>query len=152
MRQTLAAASTLLTLCLAQGGPPGGFGPHDHGSYGPSNSIFSAFPSCMSSCWTKVQDQCNNNNWGPDCFCGSSAISTANSCIENSSCGEAEKSGSYQTIAQLCANAGKSVTASPEGTWSATSGESKMWKRFGSETMLARTTLCCRGRVGPACG
>ncbi|TKA65988.1 hypothetical protein B0A49_11873 [Cryomyces minteri] len=50
------------------------------------------------------------------------AIANINSCVSSSSCSASDKQGIYQAIAQLCANAGSTVTAAPEASYSATSG------------------------------
>ena len=115
------AASSLLALAAAvpQGGPPGGWGPGNGGAPG----IFGNFPSCLDSCRNSIRSSCNSGDW-QSCVCDSSTISTGNQCIDSSSCSDSEKSDSYQAIAQMCANAGATVTAKPEATWSATSGGS----------------------------
>ena len=108
MKSTIAAGATLLTLAAAiPQGPPG---PHGRPPGG-----FGAFPSCVSSCWSNVHSSGD--------YCAANTISSANSCIASSSCSDSEKSDTYKAVAQLCANAGTSVTAAPEATWSATSGK-----------------------------
>ena len=117
MKSTTVAASTLLSLAAAQG-PPHGFGP---GGMSP----FAAFPSCVSNCYNQVRSSASDCSAGDySCLCTGDTITTLNSCIDSSSCSASEKSDTYEAIAQLCANAGSSVTASPEATWSATSGGS----------------------------
>ena len=126
MKSTLAAASGLLALAAAQppagwhghGGPPGG-GPMG----GPMGGPFAAFPSCVSSCWSDISSQCSSYT-DYSCLCGASTISKANACIQKAGCSNSDKEDTYKAVDQLCANAGVTVTASPEATWSATSGES----------------------------
>lgn len=119
MKHTLAASTLFAALAAASpqgppggahGGPPSGFGP------------FAAFPSCVDSCWSDVQSSCSSVS-DYSCLCGSSVVDKANTCIASSSCSDSEKEQTYQAVAQLCANAGSPVSASPEATWSATSGK-----------------------------
>jgi hypothetical protein len=119
MKSTIYAASALLSLAAAQpqgpphGGPPGGLGP------------FAAFPSCVDSCWQDIRNSASGCSAGDySCLCTDDVITKANSCIEQSSCSASDKSSVYEAIAQLCANSGATVTASPEATWSVTSGGS----------------------------
>ena len=120
MKSTLAAASTLLTLAAAvpQGGPPGSGGWQHGGAPG----IFANFPSCVDSCWQQIQSSgCSLGDYS--CYCSADTVATANKCVASSSCSDTDKENTYKAVAQLCANAGSTVTAAPEATWSVTSGK-----------------------------
>lgn len=95
---------------------------------------------------TQIKYSCLGNNGRSFSGCDASVVQSMNSCISSSSCSDADKTGTstlcmssnpesclliirsptaaYQIIAQTCANAGASVTAAPEATFSATSGGS----------------------------
>lgn len=95
-----------------------GFGGPGRG--GPPNT-YPGLPSCLSSCFTS-NTACSYGDIS--CYCNATSISNINSCIDGSSCGSSDKEGAYEAIAQLCVNSGASVTASPEASFSATSGGS----------------------------
>ncbi|KAF2460498.1 hypothetical protein BDY21DRAFT_335578 [Lineolata rhizophorae] len=84
-------------------------------------------PDCASDCWDLWDDDdCDWSDNGPGgCLCGNStAVDTVNSCIADSDCSDDDKSSIYQTIAQACVNLGTPVSATPEATYSVTSGGS----------------------------
>ena len=147
MKNTVYAASLLSTLAAAvPQGPPGGFGPNGIGP-------FAAFPSCVSSCWEDVRNSASGCSAGDySCLCTGDAITSANSCIDSSSCSDSEKSDSYQAIAQLCANSGATVTASPEATWSATSGGTAWPSGWTTNTAWASVTSKWGGGPGGPAG
>lgn len=69
---------------------------------------------------------CDQNS-GWDCICGNStAISQINTCVATSCTNATDQETIYGAIAQLCANAGQTVTNSQQATFSATSGGSLM--------------------------
>ena len=62
---------------------------------------------------------------GWDCICGNStAIASINTCVATSCTNATDQEQIYGAIAQLCANAGATVTNSQQATFSATSGGS----------------------------
>jgi hypothetical protein len=118
------AASSLAAATLAAASPqfgggnrgPGGNGDNgDNGNWGGWNGA----PSCVSSCW---QDLRGDSNSYTD-FCTGDKLNTLNSCIADSDCSDSDKESTYQVIAQGCANAGQTPTASQQATFSATSGK-----------------------------
>lgn len=127
MKNAIAGSALLALAAASPQGPPGNFGPPGGGppGGGPPGGIgpFASFPSCASSCWSNIASECNSVT-DYSCLCGSSAVSSANSCIDSSDCSDSEKEEVYQAVDQLCANVGVTVTAKPEATWSATSGGS----------------------------
>ena len=84
-----------------------------------NNNNWNGAPSCVSSCW---QDLRGDSNDYSD-FCTGDKLNTLNSCIAASDCDQSDKDATYQVIAQGCANAGQTVTASPQATFSVTSGK-----------------------------
>jgi hypothetical protein len=84
-----------------------------------NNNNWNGAPSCVSSCW---QDLRGDSNDYSD-FCSGDKLNTLNKCIADSDCEQSDKDATYQVIAQGCANAGQTVTASQQATWSATSGK-----------------------------
>ncbi|KAF4552349.1 Hypothetical protein D9617_10g073300 [Elsinoe fawcettii] len=114
---TISSASALLaaTSVAAEGGPWGGKG-------GPGGPGFGGLPSCLSNC-DNISGGVNWSQGGLTSLCGNSTLVDAvNSCVASSSCNSTDKQNTYQVLAQICANAGSPLTASPEATYSATSG------------------------------
>ncbi|PSK51620.1 hypothetical protein B9Z65_2887 [Elsinoe australis] len=115
---TILSTSALLfaSSTLAQRGPYQNGGPNG-GQPGGLNG-----PSCLSNCTNDL----GGVNWaqgGLTSLCGNgTAVDTVNSCVADSDCSDSDKQSTYQVIAQICANAGSPVSASPEATYSATSG------------------------------
>jgi len=117
------AASSLAAATLAAASPQFGNGNHGpNGNNGANNwgGSWSGAPSCVSSCW---QDLRGDSTSYSD-FCTGDKLNTLNSCIASSDCSDADKESTYQVIAQGCANAGQTPTASQQATFSATSGGS----------------------------
>lgn len=118
MKSTTAAtllAGTTLAAAQGWGGSGGGWG-------GPGGAPggFANFPSCASDALSNARNTCSSFSYS--CLCGENTVSTLNSGLASSSCSSDDKDQVYQAIAQLCANVGTTLTASPEATWSATSG------------------------------
>jgi len=121
------AASSLAAATLAAASPQFGNGIGNHGPGGNANNgdssnwggSWSGAPSCVSSCW---QDLRGDSTSYSD-FCTGDALNTLNSCIASSDCSDDDKESTYQVIAQGCANAGQTPTASQQATFSATSGK-----------------------------
>jgi hypothetical protein len=120
------AASSLAAATLAAASPQfnGGNRGNSNGDNtdmvnGGNNNNWSGTPSCVSSCW---QDLRGDSSDYSD-FCTGDKLNTLNSCIASSDCDQSDKDATYQVIAQGCANAGQTVTASPQATFSATSGK-----------------------------
>lgn len=139
------AASSFLALAAASPqfgggnqGPNGNHGGPNGGGYaGNAGGDWSSAPSCVSSCWQDLRNSNTDaNDWSS--FCTGDQLNTLNDCIANSDCDQTDKDATYQVIAQACANAGQSVSASPEATFSATSGKPSVpfsagpWGRFGN--------------------
>lgn len=85
-------------------------------------------PSCSwNDCMNSWDGSACDQATGWDCVCGNAtAISQINTCIATSCTNATDQETVYGAIAQLCANAGASVTNSQEATFSATSGGS-LW-------------------------
>ncbi|CAK4005758.1 Hypothetical predicted protein [Lecanosticta acicola] len=125
MKSAIYASALLSTLAAAKpqwGGPHGngnGNGNGNGASWG-NGGPWAAFPSCVSSCrnnnidWSNSTGLCSNQ----------SAINQLNGCIDSSSCNNNDKNSVRQTIAQLCVNAGTTITQAPYNTISVTSGGS----------------------------
>jgi hypothetical protein len=116
------AASSLAAATLAAASPQFGNGNHGpNGNNGANNwgGSWSGAPSCVSSCW---QDLRGDSTSYSD-FCTGDKLNTLNSCIASSDCSDADRESTYQVIAQGCANAGQTPTASQQATFSATSGK-----------------------------
>lgn len=94
-------------------------GPQNGANGGFQGAGWSGAPSCVSSCW---QDLGSNGGSYSD-FCTGDKLNTLNSCISSSDCSDDDKEATYQVIAQGCANAGQTPTASQQATFSATSGK-----------------------------
>jgi hypothetical protein len=101
------AAATLATASSYNGGGQYRGPPQGNGA-----------PSCLDSCWNDLH---NDNNYAD--FCNGADLDTLNSCIAASDCTDADKESTYQVIAQGCANAGQTPTASQQATFSVTSGK-----------------------------
>jgi hypothetical protein len=116
------AASSLAAASLAAASPQ--FGGGNHGPNGNGNNgnygAWSGAPSCVSSCWQDLQGSDASSYTD---FCTGDKLNTLNSCIASSDCSDADKESTYQIIAQGCANAGQTPTASQQATFSATSGK-----------------------------
>lgn len=120
------AASSLLALAAASpqfgggnhGGPNGDDSNRGPGANG--GGAWSGAPSCISDIWGDVGKD-NNNDWSS--FCTGDALNDLNSRVADSDCDDSDKEAVYQVIAQACANAGQTPTASPQATFSATSGK-----------------------------
>lgn len=116
------AASSLAAATLAAASPQfgnGNHGPGGNGNNGGNWGGWSGAPSCVSSCW---QDLRGDSTSYSD-FCTGDKLNTLNSCIADSNCSDDDKESTYQVIAQGCANAGATPTASQQATFSATSGK-----------------------------
>ncbi|KAK4615565.1 hypothetical protein CLAFUW4_10614 [Fulvia fulva] len=117
MKHTL-AASALIALAAARpqwAGPSGA----DRGNWAGQSGPFGGFPSCVDACRDNNADYSDYNN-----LCDSNDnLNTLNTCVDASSCSDAEKSHVKQAIVQLCANAGATITAAPFASYSATSGK-----------------------------
>jgi hypothetical protein len=119
------AASSLAAATLAAASPQMGGGNRGNPTGDNTNMIngdnsnWNGAPSCVSSCW---QDLRGDSSDYSD-FCTGDKLNTLNSCIADSDCDQSDKDATYQVIAQGCANAGQTVTASPQATFSATSGK-----------------------------
>jgi hypothetical protein len=119
------AASSLAAATLAAASPQMGGGNRGNPTSDNTNMIngdnsnWNGAPSCVSSCW---QDLRGDSSDYSD-FCTGDKLNTLNSCIADSDCDQSDKDATYQVIAQGCANAGQTVTASPQATFSATSGK-----------------------------
>ena len=119
------AASSLAAATLAAASPQFGGGNRGNPNGDNANMVnggnnnWNGAPSCVSSCW---QDLRGDSNDYSD-FCTGDKLNTLNSCIADSDCDQSDKDATYQVIAQGCANAGQTVTASPQATFSATSGK-----------------------------
>lgn len=119
------AASSLAAATLAAASPQFGNGNHGPGGNGNNGNNggnwggWSGAPSCVSSCW---QDLRGDSTSYSD-FCTGDKLNTLNSCIADSDCSDDDKESTYQVIAQGCANAGATPTASQQATFSATSGK-----------------------------
>ena len=119
------AASSLAAATLAAASPQ--FGGGNRGApngdntdlVNGGNNNWNGAPTCVSSCW---QDLRGDSNSFSD-FCTGDKLNTLNSCIADSDCDQSDKDATYQAIAQGCANAGQTVTAFPQATFSATSGK-----------------------------
>jgi hypothetical protein len=114
------AASSLAAASLAAASPQFGA----NGNHGPPNgdnngAAWSGAPSCVSSCWQNMSGDASSYSD----FCTGDKLDTLNSCIASSSCSDADKEATYQVIAQGCANAGQTPTASQQASFSATSGK-----------------------------
>lgn len=96
-------------------------------------------PSCSwSDCMGSWDGSSCNQASGWDCVCSNStAIAQINTCVATSCTNATDQETIYGAIAQLCANAGKTVTNSQQSTFHATSG--------GTLTQLASVT----GGFGP---
>jgi hypothetical protein len=115
-----ALASSLAAASLAAASPQFG----SNGNHGPPNgdnngAAWSGAPSCVSSCWQNLSGDASSY---AD-FCTGDKLNTLNSCIADSTCSDADKESTYQVIAQGCANAGQTPTASQQASFSATSGK-----------------------------
>ncbi|KAK5000516.1 hypothetical protein LTR66_000630 [Elasticomyces elasticus] len=89
------------------------------------NSAFGGMPACLSSCASTITAAGCSSYTDYSCLCSSSAaVAGVNACIAASGCSEGDKMNTYKALAQLCANAGTTLTASPEATFSVTSGGS----------------------------
>lgn len=117
------AASSLAAASLAAAAPQQ-FG--NNGNRGPPNGDnngnvggWNGAPSCVSSCWQDLSS--NSGNYAD--FCTGDQLNTLNTCIGDSDCSDDDKEATYQVIAQGCANAGQTPTASQQASWSATSGK-----------------------------
>lgn len=126
------AASSLAAASLAAASPQFGggnrAGPGNGENGGPGgDGGWNGAPSCVSDCW---QDLRGDYGSFSD-FCTGDTLNTLNSCIADSDCSDSDKDSTYQAIAQGCANAGQSVTASPQATFSATSGKNLPSPGFG---------------------
>lgn len=119
------AASSLAAASLAAASPQFGGGnrgvPNGDNTnmVGGGNNNWNGAPSCVSSCWQDLRGDSSNFSD----FCTGDSLNTLNKCIADSSCDQSDKDATYQAIAQGCANAGQTVTASPQATFSATSGK-----------------------------
>ncbi|EME80614.1 uncharacterized protein MYCFIDRAFT_212089 [Pseudocercospora fijiensis CIRAD86] len=119
MKQTIAATALLSGLAAAVPQWGGHGGPNNGGSWG-AGGPFAGFPSCVSSCrdsnadYSNYKSLCTNNDM----------LNTLNTCVDDSSCSDSEKSDVKETIAQLCANSGATITAAPFASYSVTSGGS----------------------------
>ncbi|KAF2167526.1 hypothetical protein M409DRAFT_22334 [Zasmidium cellare ATCC 36951] len=121
MKQVFAATALLTTLAAAspQWGNPNGNNNNNNGGNWGNGGPFAAFPSCVSSCrdqnqdWSNADSVCDNND----------AINNLNNCVNGSQCSDQEKNDVRQAIAQLCANAGATITAAPFASYSVTSGK-----------------------------
>ncbi|KAF2139379.1 uncharacterized protein K452DRAFT_360609 [Aplosporella prunicola CBS 121167] len=100
-----------------------------------SSVIAARSPGCAHGCMNDWDGSGCTWKDGWKCLCNNNtALDKVNSCISSSSdCNDADKDASYQAIAQLCADAGSTVTASPEAKFSATSG-GKSWPTSWSGT------------------
>ncbi|KXT14528.1 hypothetical protein AC579_9096 [Pseudocercospora musae] len=124
MKQTIAATALLSGLAAAVPQWGGHGGPNNGGSWG-AGGPFAAFPSCVSSCrdnnadYSNYQSLCTNTD----------TLNALNTCVDDSSCSDSEKSDVKEAIAQLCANAGATITAAPFASYSVTSGK---WSTYTS--------------------
>jgi len=132
MRTTTAillAATAALATASPQWGPDGQYGPdsnsnNDNGEWNGNDDGFGAL-SCNTDCWTNAITNLDCSSGDISCLCGNStAMADLDTCIASSSCDSTDKEDTYQALAQVCANVGETVTASPEATFSATSGGS----------------------------
>lgn len=122
------AASSLLAIAAASPqfgggnhGPQNGGGDSNHGPGG-NGGAWSGAPSCVSDIWGDLRNGDNNaNDWSS--YCTGDALNDLNSRVADSDCDDSDKEAVYQVIAQACANAGETPTASPQATFSATSGK-----------------------------
>jgi len=103
-----------------------------------ASSAFAAtwFPSCAwNDCLSSYNGTTCSSSTGWECLCtDSSAIDTLNSCVATACSNSTGQEAIYAAVAQVCANAGKTVTAAPEATFSATSGGSAWpsgWSTWG---------------------
>ncbi|KAF2226611.1 cytochrome P450 [Elsinoe ampelina] len=100
---------------LADGGPWGNRG-------GPGGWGGAGLPSCFDNCDDDLST-INFSQGGLTTLCANTTlVDTVNTCISTSNCSTTDKQNTYQALAQICANAGSPLTASPEATYSATSG------------------------------
>jgi hypothetical protein len=119
------AASSLAAVTLAAASPQFGGGNRGAPNGDNTNMVdggnnnWTGAPSCVSSCWQDLSGDSKDLS----SFCTGDTLNTLNKCIADSSCDQSDKDSTYQMIAQGCANAGQTVTASPQATFSATSGK-----------------------------
>jgi hypothetical protein len=119
------AASSLAAATLAAASPQFGGGNRGAPNGDNTNMVdggnnnWNGAPSCVSSCWQDLSGDSKDLS----SFCTGDTLNTLNKCIADSSCDQSDKDSTYQMIAQGCANAGQTVTASPQATFSATSGK-----------------------------
>lgn len=125
-----AAAIFVSTVSAQHGGQNGGQNGWNGASSGAASpsatySAGNGGPSCLGNCWAQLGSVSWSTGGGLSSLCSNAtAISTMNSCISSSSCDDSDKESTYQVIAQICANTGNAISASPEASFSATSGGS----------------------------
>ncbi|KIV85465.1 hypothetical protein PV11_01158 [Exophiala sideris] len=91
-----------------------------------AGSSFAWLPSCAwNDCMGSWDGTSCTSNSGWDCLCSNqTAISQLNTCVATSCTNSTDQEAIFGAVAQLCANAGVTVTASQEASFSATSGGS----------------------------
>ncbi|KAK5467993.1 hypothetical protein LTS15_000966 [Exophiala xenobiotica] len=91
-----------------------------------ASSSFAWLPSCAwSDCMGSWDGTSCDTSSGWDCLCSNqTAISQMNTCVATSCTNQTDQEAIYGAVAQLCANAGVTVTNSQQATFSATSGGS----------------------------
>lgn len=108
-------------------------------------------PSCLSNCWSDI----GTSDWtnGLSSLCGNAtAVNAINSCISGSSCDNSDKEGTYQVLAQICANSGHALSASPEASFHATSGGSAYPTSSGAWSSYASAFATITGAPGASSG
>jgi len=108
------------------------------------------FPACAwNDCLTSYNGTTCSSSSGWECLCtDSSALDTLNSCVATACSNSTGREAIYAAIAQVCANAGKTVTAAPEATFSATSGGSAWpsgWSTWGGSPWFSAVSSALPG-------
>jgi len=115
-----------------------------------SAAATSWFPACAwNDCLSSYNGTSCSSKTGWECVCTDSvALDTLNSCVATACSNNTGAEAIYAAIAQACANAGKTVTAAPEATFSATSGGSAWpsgWSSWGGAPWFSAVSSALPG-------